>query len=352
MTHSGAGVNQTTIVEDPRMRAAIYRDRGPAHEVLEVVELPDPEPDRGEVRVRVHASGINPSDVKSRLGKSSGQRGTGDPLPFDHQVPHHDGAGVIDAVGDGVDDGRVGEAVWVYHASFGRPTGTAGEFVCVPAQRAVALPSGVPMVQAAGIGIPYITAHRCLLADGDVAGMTVLVTGGAGAVGNATIQLARFHDARVVTTVSSEEKGEIARRAGAHVAVDYRAEGVSDRLRSVAPEGIDRVVDVSLTVNLPSYLDALNPHAVISAYAEIAGRTGATWPPPMALRVKNLTLRLMRAYGLTDAMLDAATSDITAALRARALRSYPHHAYRLDDIADAHEAVEAGAVGKVVLELA
>lgn len=333
------------------MRAAIYRRRGPAEQVLEVVDLPDPQPATGELRVRVHASGINPSDVKSRLGRSSGQQGAAQPLDHEFQIPHQDGAGVVDAVGDGVDPSRVGEPVWLFNAAFGRPTGTAAERVCVPADRAVPLPREVPMAQAAGLGIPYITAHRCLLADGDVDGATVLVTGGAGAVGNAAIQLARFHGARVVATVSTPSKADVARDAGAAACVDYRAPDAAERLREASPDGVDRVVDVSLTTNLPTYVDTLNPHAVVAAYAEIDGAVGPAWPPPASLRVKNLTIRLVRAYGLTAPMLRAATGDVSRALEAAALRPLPEHHYSLDQIVDAHRAVEAQTLGKVLIDL-
>lgn len=333
------------------MRAAVYERRGPAAEVLQIVDLEDPAPGAGEVRVRLAVSAINPSDTKSRSGTSSGQAGASDPLPWPRQIPHQDGAGTIDAVGPGVDAGRIGERVWVYHAAFGRPAGTAAEYVCVPARQAVALPEGIAITQAAAIGIPYITAHRCLFADGGLEGATVLVTGGAGAVGNAAIQLARWRGARVLSTVSSPQKGAIAEAAGAEATIDYRVTDVAERIAAAAPDGIDRVVDVSLTTNLPTFQEALAPHAVVAAYAEIAGRTGPAWPPPMKLRVKNTTLRFVRAYGLTQAMLDQATADVTAALAAGALRPLPEHRFTLDDIVAAHEAVERGVVGKVLVEL-
>lgn len=333
------------------MRAAIYRRRGPAHDVLEVTEVVTPVPATGEVRVRLVASAVNPSDTKSRQGRSSGQGGDGQPLDWPFQIPHQDGAGTIDAVGDGVDASRVGEAVWVYHAADARPDGTAAQWVCVPAAQAVPLPPGIPMTQAAALGIPFITAHRCLHADGPVDGMTVLVTGGAGAVGNAAVQLARHGGARVVATVSSTEKAALATAAGADAVVDYTAEDVRERLAAAAPDGVDRVVDVALTRNLPDYEGLLRDHAVISAYAEIDGRVGAAWPPPMRLRVRNITLRMVRAYGLTPTMLDHAAQDITAALRAGALMPLPEHRYALDDIADAHVAVESGLVGKAIVDI-
>ena len=333
------------------MRAAVHHRRGEAAEVLEVIDLPDPDPAGGEVRVRVLASGVNPSDVKSRMGKSSGQSGSGEPLPFDHQIPHQDGSGIVDAVGAGVDGSRVGEAVWLYNAAHERATGTAAELVCLPEHLAVPLPDGIPMGQAAGLGIPYVTAHRCLLADGELTDATVLVTGGAGAVGNAAIQLARYHGARVIATTSTEEKADLARAAGAEATIDYRAADVTARLEAAAPAGIDRVIDVSMMTNLPTYVDLLNPHAVAVGYAEIPGATGPEWPPLMSLRVKNLTLRFVRAYGLTAAMQDAAKQDITRALEAGALHPLPEHDFPLERIIEAHQAVEQGVTGKVIVNL-
>lgn len=333
------------------MRAAIYRRLGPAHDVLEIAEVATPTPGPGEVRVRLAASAVNPSDVKGRQGRSSGQGGADEPLPWPFQIPHQDGAGVIDAVGDGVDPARIDRPAWVFHAADRRPDGTAAQWVVLPEAQVVDLPPDVPLHQAAALGIPFITAHRCLFADGPLTKRTVLVTGGAGAVGNAALQLARWAGARTVATVSSEAKAGVARDAGADAVVDYTAEAARERLAAAAPEGIDRVVDVAFTVNLPDYESLLNDHAVIAAYAEIDGRTGAAWPPPMRLRVRNITLRMVRAYGLTPDMLRSAADDITAALRAGALRPMPEHRFPLEAIADAHAAVEAGAVGKVIVEI-
>jgi NADPH2:quinone reductase len=333
------------------MQAAIYRRRGAAHDVLELADVATPTPGPGEVRVRLAASAINPSDIKGRQGRSSGQGGAEQGLPWPFQIPHQDGAGTIDAVGDGVDPDRVGRPAWVYHAADDRPDGTAAQWVCLPAAQVVDLPPDVPLAQAAALGIPYMTAHRCLFADGPIAGRTVLVTGGAGAVGNAAVQLARWAGARTVATVSSDEKAAIARAAGADAVVDYTAADARERLAAAAPDGVDRVVDVALTVNLPDYEALLSDHAVVSAYAEIDGRIGEAWPPPMRLRVRNITLRMVRAYGLTQAMLDAATTDITAALRDGALRPLPALHFPLADIADAHAAVEAGAIGKVIVDI-
>lgn len=333
------------------MRAAIYRRLGPAHDVLEIAEVATPTPGPGEIRVRLVASAVNPSDVKGRQGRSSGQSGSDQVLPWPFQIPHQDGAGIIDAVGEGVDPSRIDRPAWVYHAADRRPDGTAAQWVVLPQAQVVDLPPGVPMHQAAALGIPFITAHRCLFADGPLTGRTVLVTGGAGAVGNAALQLARWAGARTVATVSSEAKAVIARDAGADAVVDYNAADARERLAEAAPSGFDRVVDVALTINLPGYEALLNEHAVIAAYAEIDGRTGAAWPPPMRLRVRNITLRMVRAYGLTPYMLQAAAVDITTALRAHALRPMPEHRFPLAAIADAHAAVESGAVGKVLVDI-
>jgi len=232
---------------------------------------------------------------------------------------------------------------------YGMPT--AAQWVRLPATQAVPPPDEVPMAQAAALGIPYITAHRCLLADGPVTGMTVLVTGGAGAVGHAAVQLAKHGGARVVATVSSDEKAAIATAAGADAVVDYTAPDMRERLAEAAPDGVDRVVDVALTRNLPDYEALLRDHAAIAAYAEIDGRVGDAWPPPMRLRVRNVTIRMVRAYGLTPAMLAGAASDITGALRAGALRPLPAHHFPLARIADAHVAVESGLVGKAIVDV-
>src|SRR5580658_4143232 len=197
------------------MRAAVYESNGPAHEVLRVTDVDTPEPGPDQVRVRVHVSGVNPTDWKSRAGAT--------PRPIDgFQIPNQDGAGVIDAVGEGVDPGRVGERVWVWLAAAGQRWGTAAEWTVVPAERAVPLPEGVGFDLAASLGVPAMTAHRCLFADGPIEGKNVLVAGGAGAVGHFAIELAKWAGARVVSTVSNAEKGELAARAGADLVVNYR----------------------------------------------------------------------------------------------------------------------------------
>jgi NADPH:quinone reductase len=197
------------------MRAAVYRGTGAARDVLRVEEVARPEPGPSEVLVRVHASGVNPTDVKSRAGA------TGRPVD-EFQIPHHDGAGIIEAVGPGVDPARTGERVWVWLAAFGRRWGTAAEWTVVPARQAVPLPDRVSFELGASLGVPAVTADRCLFADGPVAGKAVLVAGGAGAVGHFAIELARHAGGRVVATVSGPEKAELAAKAGADLVVNSR----------------------------------------------------------------------------------------------------------------------------------
>ena len=323
------------------MQVAVYRRRGPAREVLEVVERPTPDPAPGEVRVRIAVSGVNPTDHKSRSRD--------EPLPFDEQTPNQDGSGVIDAVGDGVDAGRVGERVWVYNAAFGRPTGTAGEYVCVPAERAAPLPDGVPFDVAAGLGIPYLTAHDCLFSDGPLDGATVLVTGGAGAVGNAAIQLATAAGARVVTTVSSDEKAALATAAGADAVVNYRVGDPAEAIRAAAPDGVDRVVEVALGANLATTLAVLAPGATVVTYA--------TEPAPVAIPVRQLMaglvrLRFMLLYHVPQPELDAGVAAVNALLATGVRSPLPRHHYPLREIVAAHEAVESGVTGKVLVDVA
>ena len=224
------------------MKAALYDAYGPAAEVLRVEEVERPEPGPGEVRVKVEVSALNPTDYKSRSGAT--------PRPIDgFQIPQHDGAGVIDAVGDGVDPARVGQRVWLWFAAFGRRWGTAAEWTVVPERQAVPLPDGVSMELGASLGVPAMTAHRCLFADGPVSGQSVLVAGGAGAVGHFAIQLARRAGARVITTVSGPEKAELARQAGADHVVNYRDPDAADQIRAVT-QRVDRVVELALGANL------------------------------------------------------------------------------------------------------
>ncbi|MGO8686445.1 MAG: NADPH:quinone reductase [Candidatus Dormibacteria bacterium] len=320
------------------MKAVVYERQGAAAEVLKVVELPRPEPGPGEVRVRVSFSGVNPTDWKSRSGAT--------PRPVDRfQVPHHDGSGVIDAVGPGVDEGRLGQRVWVWMAAAGSPWGTAAEWTVVADGQAVSLPENASLELGASLGVPALTAHRCLFADGGLAGRTVLVAGGAGAVGHFAIELARRQGARVVTTVSGPAKAELARAAGADLVVNYREADALERIRAFA-DRVDRVVEVNLAANLSLDLGLAGAGTVIAVYAA----DGADPELPVrACMSANVVLRFVLLYGVPVEDLHAGVSEVSAALTAGALTELPVHRFPLEECSAAQDAVQGGAVGKVLL---
>jgi NADPH2:quinone reductase len=324
------------------MRAAVYRRHGPAADVLVLEELDAPQPGPGEVRVRVAVSGVNPTDWKSRRGPGPG------PVEGGFQVPNQDGAGVIDAVGPDVDPARVGERVWLYFAAWRRPYGTAAEYTVVPSHRAVPLPDGVGFDLGASLGIPAMTAHRCLFADGPIGGHTVLVAGGAGAVGHYAIELARHAGATVIATVSSGEKAALAAAAGAQHVVNYRDDDAARRIRQAAPAGVDRIVEVALAANLALDLAVAAPDASIVTYAAEQREPSL---PVRELMTRNLLLRFVLIYTVPEPALRRAAGDITDALAAGVLTELPAHRYPLEDIAAAHDAVENGAIGKVIVDV-
>ncbi len=303
------------------MKAALYEKTGPARDVLTLADVDRPEPGPGQVRVRIHASGINPTDVKARSGAV--------PRPIDgFQIPHQDGAGVIDKVGAGVDPARVGQRVWLYFAAFGSRWGTAAEWTVVPEQRAVPLPRAASME---------------LGATRPVTGQTVLVQGGAGAVGHFAIEWAKRGGARVVATVSSEEKADLARAAGADLVVNYRQGDVAGQVRPFA-ERVDRIIEVALTANLDTDLALSGPDTVIVTYAADGPNPEL---PVRACMSANVTLRFVLLYGVPQPALDQGAADLTAALEAGALTPLPPHRFLLGQHAAAHEAVENGVSGKV-----
>jgi NADPH2:quinone reductase len=324
------------------MRAALYDRHGSTREVLRVENVERPEPGPGEVRVRVEVSGVNPTDWKSRSGAT--------PRPIDEfQIPHHDGAGVIDAVGEGVDPGRIGQRVWLYMAAGGRRWGTAAEWTVVPEHAAVPLPDSASAELGASLGVPAITAHRCLFADGPVEGKTVLVAGGAGAVGHFAIELAKRAGSRVIATVSGPQKAELAAKAGADLVVNYREPDAAEQISSFAgPVGVDHVVEVALGANLQLDLAVVRrPDARIVTYA---AESADPVLPVRACMTANVVLRFVLLYGVPPEALRQAAKDISAALAEGALTELPVIKYPLDEIAAAHEAVEGGAVvGKVLV---
>jgi NADPH:quinone reductase len=320
------------------MKAALYTRNGPAAEVLRVEEIDRPQPGPGEVLVRVRASGINPTDYKTRSGLTA--------RPIDgFQIPHLDGAGIIEAVGAGVDPRRVGERVWLVMAAAGRRWGTAAEWTVVPVRQAVPLPDGASFELGASLGVPAMTAHYCLFSDGPVSGQTVLVAGGAGAVGHFAIELAKRAGARVITTVSGSEKAALAEKAGADLVVNYRSADAAQQVRAFAP-AVDRVIEVALGANLALDLAVARPGTTVVTYAAEAADPVL---PVRACMSANVVIRFVLLYGVAAAALERTAADITAALAAGDLTGLPVHKFGLDSIVAAHEAAEAGAPGKVIV---
>ncbi|MFJ9209907.1 NADPH:quinone reductase [Streptomyces sp. NPDC102264] len=333
----------------------VVRTAAGGPEVLQLVERPVPEPGPGEVRVRVHISGVNPTDWRSRRRAL--------PPGMDEQVPHQDGAGVIDAVGPQVDPARIGQRVWIWEAAWERPWGTAQQYTLVPDRHAVALPDHAPFELGAALGVPALTAHRALtvhdggpgrIAPGSLRGATVLVAGGAGAVGNAAVQLARWAGARVVTTVSGPAKAALARAAGAHRTVDYRTQDAVAEILDFAPKGVDIVVEVAPGANAALDVAVAAQGAVVAYYS--GGESERLSVPVLTSLPTNLRWQSVYVYTVPPAAKRQALTDIAAAVNAAALRvgeeaGLPLHRYALEHIADAHAALERGVVGKVLLDI-
>lgn len=323
------------------MRAACYEANGAAREVLRVVEMERPEPGPGEVRVRLATSGVNPSDVKSRAG--SNRR-----LAYPRVVPHSDGAGTIDAVGAGVDPARVGERVWVWNGQWRRPFGTAAEFIALPAIQAVPLPSGTSFEAGACLGIPALTAWHAVMLDGPVAGRTILVSGGAGAVSHYAIQFARAAGATVLTTVSGPEKVAHAEAAGAQHIINYRTENVGERVKAATGgAGCDRVIELDITANARLLPEVLAPRGTVVVYG--IGGPEVALPAPFCL-FASATVKFFLVYELTAAERAAAVAGVNGMLATGRLQNAVGLSLPLDRIAEAHEAVEQGRIiGNVVL---
>ncbi len=336
------------------MRAIIYSEPGDP-DVLRLVERPVPEPGPGEVRVAVQVSGVNPTDWKARRRFATGG-------PFAEVVPNQDGAGIVDAVGPGVERLRPGQRVWLWDAAWQRANGTAQEQVVLPERQVVPLPDGATFDVGASLGIPALTAHRCLtvgeggpdrLGPGTLAGRTVVAAGGAGAVGNAAIQLARWAGATVVTTVSSPEKAALARAAGAHHVVNYRTEDAAAAIRAAAPEGVDIVVEVAPGPNAALDLAVLAPAGTVAVYEG----GGSELALSGQLVHRNARYQLVYTYTVPETPKLNAVASVAAAAADGAVRvgeeaGLPLHRFPLERTADAHAAVEAGAIGKVLIDVA
>jgi NADPH2:quinone reductase len=340
------------------MKAIVHDQHGPADSVLRLADREIAEPAAGEVRVRIVVSGVNPTDWKARTGLYGGG-------PQPESVPNQDGAGVVDAIGPDVDDVKVGDHVWLSLAAFERPgSGTAQEYTVVPVNRVFPLPDGADFELGASIGVPAITAHRALtvaedgpsrLAPGALEGKVVLVAGGAGAVGHAAIQLAKWAGATVITTVSGPEKAAYTTAAGAQYVVNYRDEGAADQIRAHAPDGVDIIVEVAAGANSELDLAVLRPRGSIAIYSNDGNK-----PFEIDIRANmllNARYQYVLLYSLGWPLLRAAGDDINAAIQAGALpvgeeAGLPLLRFGLDQTADAHQAVESGATGKVLITVA
>jgi NADPH2:quinone reductase len=325
------------------MKACWYERNGPADEVLVVGDMADPAPAAGEVVVRMRSSAVNPSDVKSRMGLRA-------KMTLKRQVPHSDGAGEIVAVGTGVAASRIGERVWVFNAAYLRAGGTAAELCALPAEFAVPLPKGLDDAQGACLGIPVMTAHRCLFADGSPTGQTVLVSGGAGVVGHYAVQLARWAGAEVIATVSGEAKAAQARAAGAHHVINYRRENVAEQVKAITSgRGLDRIVEVELGENLQQDLAMLKPEGVLAFYGS---KTPTAELPFYASIVKNVVLRPVLVYTITPQQRAQCFRDIERWVAdGRALFNIAARV-SLARTAEAHRTVEDGSkIGHVVVDI-
>jgi len=335
------------------VRAISYSQPG-GPDVLTLGDRPTPDPGPGEVRVRLAFSGVNPTDWKSR---STAQPGPGG------QVPNQDGAGTVDAVGEGVDPVLVGERVWIWEAAWQRPHGTAAEYTVVPARQTVLLGPDASFELGAALGIPFLTAHRCLtvaeslpdrIGPGTLTGRTVLVQGGAGAVGNAAIQLARWADATVIATVSSPRKAQLAAHAGASHVIDYTSQDVVAEVRKIAPKGVDTIVEVSAATNAAIDAQVIGMHGAVAMYADDGGAEVTV--PVRAQMAPNARWQFVLVYTEQARAKDLGVSDVNAAVLDGAVRvgedaGLPLHVFSLAETAAAHQAVQDGAVGKVLIDV-
>jgi NADPH2:quinone reductase len=328
------------------MQAAWYERMGPAREVLSLGELPVPEPGHGEVLIRIGASGVNPHDTKRR----SGWLGPG--MYAARVVPHSDGAGTVAALGAGVRGAEVGDRVFVYRAGSARPgEGTAAQYVAVPEANVVQLPDGLSLAEGACLGVPAFTAYHATLSDGPVAGQTVLVQGGAGAVGVVAVELARWSGARVIATVSSPEKAAIARAAGADHTIDYTRDDVAARVMEITGgTGVERIVEVDFGANVAVDAAVIAENGTVASYSSTRVREPVL--PYYAFALKGVRLHFVQGMNMPRAVRDAATRTLVALLERGMLRPRIARRFPLREIAAAHELVESGrAIGNAVVEL-
>jgi len=327
------------------MRAAWFESFGSAKDVLLIGEQEAPTAGPGEVLVRIATSGVNPSDVKKRAGSFPNL------LDGGFVIPNSDGAGVIESVGDGVDAKRVGERVWIYQAQYGRRFGTAAEFVAIESSRAPTLPDNASFDVGACLGIPVMTAHRCVFADGDVAGQTILVTGGAGRVGHYAVQWASQAGATVIATASNDEDKAVCEAAGAAHVINHRGDDVvAAIMEATGGQEVDRVVDVEFGGNLPVTVEILRVGGTIATYASTAVPEPKL--PFFKMMYKDVTVRMVIVYAMPEEAKRHAIADIAKALSADALQHRIAHTMPLEDIVRSNELVEQGSIrGAVILTI-
>lgn len=325
------------------MRAAYYEKNGSATDVLHVGEVETPKPGPGEVRVKLATSGVNPSDVKSREGRTR-------KIAYPRVIPHSDGAGTIDMVGEGVPAKRVGERVWVWNAQWKRPFGTAAQYVTLPTHQAVSLPAPISFEIGACLGIPAMTAFHAVSLAEVWAGSTLLVSGGAGAVANYAIQFAKARGAVVIATISAQEKAERARVAGADHTIDYKREDVAARVKELTDgAGVDAVIELDLAANAKLLPGVLRPKGSVIVYG--TGAAEASIPAQWML-VSGISIKFMLVYDLTKDEHQAAIAEITRSLAKNGLVHSIAASFPLDKVVEAHQAVESGrAIGNIVLRI-
>jgi NADPH2:quinone reductase len=326
------------------MRAAYYEKLGSAKDVLKVGEVPKPVPQAGEVVVRIHASGVNPSDVKMRLGTSSATN------EYPSIIPHSDGAGIIEAVGTGVPGARIGERVWLWNARWKRAFGTAAEYVALPSVQAVQLPDNTDFGAGACLGIPALTAWQAVETDGGVKDQWVLVQGGAGSVGHYAVQMAKLKGARVIATVSSDAKAARAKAAGADAIVNYKNEDLVQQVKALTGgKGVDRVIEVDLAANIAKLPSLVADYGLIVVYGSGAREVPVSFGASI---LGNIGYRFFIVYNQPPELRCRGSNEVNEWLRQGKLIHSIAARYPLSEIVAAHEAVESGKVdGQVVVTL-
>jgi NADPH2:quinone reductase len=324
------------------MKAAWYKTQGSAREVLQVGELPAPLPEQGEVRVKIHFSGVNPGDTKKRADWMG--FGMSHPLV----VPHSDGSGVIDAIGKGVDEKRIGERVWVYGAQSGRQYGTAAEYSVVPADQAVPLPNEVSYEVGASLGIPGITAHELVMSDGSVKDKIVFIQGILGAVGSLAAQIAHRDGAKVFGSVRLASELEAVNRSIVDEVFSLDDEALIEKIKAAAPKGVHRIIEVSLSDNADLDADIIATHGIIATYATREDRTEIPfWP----MLFSNVTIKLYGGDGFSHQAKQRAAFQLTQAAKEGALSIAIAESLPLESIAEAHDKVDAGARQRIILKI-